>query len=121
MTTAVAARCIDSISTRGRDPPERANWRALMRENKPPRPVMPNSFRIADWREIFDIYPDQWLAIAVDEITLGVGITAGHIIARGKRERPVREKLKQFRVHNPEQEIAFLYTGPMVPSSLDTL
>jgi hypothetical protein len=33
------------------------------------------SFRVKDWREIFDIYPDQWLAIAVDEITPDVGIT----------------------------------------------
>jgi hypothetical protein len=71
----------------------------------------PDSFKIDDWRELFNLYPNQWIAIAVDEITLGVGITAGRLIARGKEDGPVVAKLKEFIAANPEQEIGFFYTG----------
>ncbi|HEY7062446.1 MAG TPA: hypothetical protein VII06_13285 [Chloroflexota bacterium] len=83
------------------------------------KPLNPPSFKVSDWREIFDLYPKQWLAIAVDEITPGVGITAGHVIARGKKDRTVLDKLKQFLAQHPQQEFAFFYTGRILPSGLD--
>ena len=67
-----------------------------------PKQLNPPSFKIDDWREIFDLYPSQWLAIAVDEITLGMGITAGRIIARGKKDGPVLSRLKEFMAAHPE-------------------
>ena len=86
-----------------------------------PRQLNPASFKIADWREMFDLYPDQWLAIAVDEITPGVGITAGHIIARGKKDGRVFAKLKEFMSSHPEHEVALLYTGKMFRSFMDII
>jgi hypothetical protein len=71
----------------------------------------PDSFKIADWRELFDLYPNQWIAIAVDEITLGAGTTAGRLIARGKEDAPVVAKLKEFRAANPGQQTGLYYTG----------
>jgi hypothetical protein len=90
-------------------------------DDKTPTHLNPKTFRVSDSRAIFDIYPDQWIAIAVDEITPGVGITAGHLIARGKKDGAVFEKLMQFRGRNPQQEVAFLYTGRIVPTGLDMI
>jgi hypothetical protein len=76
-------------------------------------------FKISDRRELFDLYPDQWLAIAVEEITLGIGITAGQIVARGKEDRVVLAELKRFMSSNPDREVALFYTGRIPIGALD--
>jgi hypothetical protein len=69
-------------------------------------------FEVQDWRDIDTLYPNQWLAFEVEEITPGVGITKGRIIARGKNEQKVLGKLDEFRKANPDKHIALFDTRP---------
>jgi hypothetical protein len=70
-------------------------------------------FQVKDWREIYTLYPDQWVAIEVEEVTPGVGITKGRIIARGKREDRVASEYAAFRATHPDAHLAIFNTAPV--------
>ena len=90
-------------------------------EGNSPRKQRQAHFHVQDWREIFDLYPSQWLAIAVEESTPQHGTTKGYIIARGKNDRTVFDSLTDFSRQHPEQEVAFFYTGRIVKLGQDVL
>jgi hypothetical protein len=68
-------------------------------------------FQASDWREIHTLYPNQWVAIEVEEVTPGVGITKGRIIARWKAEDKVVKQLDDFIVANPGKHFALVNPG----------
>jgi hypothetical protein len=69
-------------------------------------------FDVKDWRDIDTLYPNQWVAFEVEEVTPGVGITKGRIIARGKSERKVLDKLDAFSRAHPGKHTALFDTRP---------
>ncbi|HEY7061495.1 MAG TPA: hypothetical protein VII06_08455 [Chloroflexota bacterium] len=83
--------------------------------NRPAREISKQDhverFRVNVWTEIFQLYPNQWLAFAVEESLLHCGTTGGRIIAKGEDDKKVFAKLMEFRDENPGQEVGFLYTG----------
>jgi hypothetical protein len=78
-------------------------------------------FQVQDWREIYTLYPDQWVAVEVEEVTPGVGITKGRVIARGKHEQSVVSKLDAFIQANPSKHTALYDTGPWLKPGEDVI
>ncbi|HEY7062269.1 MAG TPA: hypothetical protein VII06_12385 [Chloroflexota bacterium] len=81
----------------------------------------PERFEVTDWRDVDKLYPGEWLAIEVEEVTPGVGITKGVIIARSRREAPVVNKLKQRIEINPELHYALVNPGRKLKPGEDML
>ena len=69
-------------------------------------------FQVKDWRDIDTLYPNQWVAFEVEEVTPGVGITKGRIIARGKNEQKVMSELDEFHRAHPRKHTALFDTRP---------
>jgi len=78
-------------------------------------------FEARGWREIHLLYPNQWVAIEVEEDTPRVGITRGRIIARGKSEKPVVKALDDFIAANPGKQFALVNPGRRLKPSEDLI
>ena len=78
---------------------------------------------LANLEEVWSYYPKQWVAIEIQEVTEGVGITRARVIAHGRRsaERAVLSRLARFRQANPCNQFGLFYTGPLVRPGQDII
>jgi hypothetical protein len=72
-------------------------------------------FDVRDWREIFTLFPDQWLALHItgtwvspDNRCMGM---RGFVISSGDSEEDVDRELCGFRKLHPTETFAVWYTG----------
>ncbi len=78
---------------------------------------------LANLEDVWTYYPKQWVAVEIQEVTEGVGITRARVIAHGRRsaEQAVLAGLARFRQANPDNQFGLFYTGPMVRPGQDII
>ncbi len=73
--------------------------------------------------DIWSHYPKQWVAVEVQEVSRGIGISRARVISHGRRsaEQAVLAGLARFRQANPDKLVGLFYTGPMARPGQDII
>ncbi len=86
------------------------------RTKRAPRPRIETT--TAD--SVYGLFPRQWVAIEVTEVTPNVGMTKGLVIAHGS-EKKVLAKLDEFIAANPGRKWGLLNTRPWLKPGEDAI